>query len=84
MGVGVVSRQVVEFGSRLFVSSIGVDADAPADGKSTARRRLEHPPTGFPQRPPRFLFVYAIAIKSSWSPAVTSGVRSRRMDSALK
>lgn len=61
-----------------------MDAAAPADGKSAVRSRLENPPTGFPQRPHRFMGSHAIAIKISWSLPATSGVSSRFIDSALK
>jgi hypothetical protein len=62
-----------------------MDADEPADGKRTVRRLLEKPADGFSHSAHTgSWWFYAIAIKSSWSPAATSGESSRFIDSALK
>jgi hypothetical protein len=62
-----------------------MDADEPADGKRTVRCLLEKPADGFSHSAHAgSWWFYAIAINSSWSPTLTSGVSSRFIDSALK
>lgn len=61
-----------------------MDADGAEDVKHDVLKLLGNPQTDFHSAHPGFTFPYAIAIKSSWSPATRLGASNRFIDSMLK